>query len=133
MSEDDRAGLSLEQVECFARGLYWLADLDGIVDSELKVIEEFLVETGSRMPMEALQVGGCDPRELPEVLETSHLRRLFLKAAIALVAADGKLTPREKVGLRRCARLFGLTDMAYEVLEKEALELSFEVPSVTSI
>ena len=133
MSEEDRAGLSLEQVECFARGLYWLADLDGIVDSELKVIEEFLAETGSRIPMEALQIGFFDPRELPVFLETSHMRWLFLKSAIALVAADGKLSPREKVGLRRCARLFDLSDLAYEVLEKEALLLSFELPPVASV
>ncbi len=121
---EDTAGLTPEVVATIARGLYWIANVDGIVDSETAVIDEFLRETGSEWDLQRVQESPFDPRELPAVLETSFLRRLFLKAAVALVAADGGLSESEAIVLRRSARLLGLSDRAYGELEGEARTLS---------
>ena len=130
MSDVDRAGLTTAQVVCMARGLYWLANQDGVEDSEVAILEEFLQETGSPLTVAALQSAPFDPRDLPFHLETSHQRLLFLKAAVALVASDGRLSTRERVGLRRCARLLGYSEMAFEEFWEEARHLSLESASV---
>ncbi len=131
MSDVDRAGLTTAQVVCMARGLYWLANLDGVKNSEVSVIEEFLRETGSPLTVAALQAAEFDPRDLPFHLETSHQRLLFLKAAVALVASDGELSARERVGVRRCARLLGYSEIAFEEFWEEARHLSLDTASVT--
>ncbi|MBI4616099.1 MAG: TerB family tellurite resistance protein [Planctomycetes bacterium] len=124
MAESDSVAFAPDQIDVFARGLYWLAGVDGIDDSEVDVIGEFLAETGSEWTIERIQASDFDPRELPAFLDTSFLRRLFLKAAVALIAADGKITERESAALHRVARLLGLSDLSYRGLEEEARKLS---------
>ena len=41
-----------EEVEVFARGLYYLADVDGIDDRETALIKEFLSEAGSELSLD---------------------------------------------------------------------------------
>lgn len=128
MVDAKTAGLTPRQVEVFARGLFWLANVDGIEDSELAVISDFLAEAASDWKIDRLQAldPEFDPRELPAVLDTSFLRRVFLKAAVALIAADRKVSEREKRALHRASRLLGLSDVAYAQLEEEASRLSIE-------
>lgn len=127
MGDTTLQGYSEEEIEIIARGLYWLANVDGIEDRELDVIREFLHDVGSSWTVEKIQATDFDPRELPVVLETSFLRRSFLKAAVALVAADGKITKRERQALKKCARLFGLSESDYQELEDEAQGHSEEI------
>jgi hypothetical protein len=77
-------GLTLEEVDVFARGLYYLASVDNHVDDrEVKLIEEFLRETGSALTMDELKTRQFSLYEAVQVLETTFLRRIFVKAAIA--------------------------------------------------
>lgn len=124
MTQATIGGLTAEQVDVFARGLYWLANVDGIDDREVAVIDEFLRETGSDWSIDRIQVESFDPRELPAVLDTSFLRRLFLRCAVALVAADGVLSEAESHALHRSARVLGLSDVAYQDLEEEARRMT---------
>ena len=126
MTAETASPLAAEEVEIIARGLYWLASVDGIEDSEVALIEEFLVETASDWTIESIQEAGFDPRDLPVFLNTPDLRRTFLKAAVALIAVDGRVSYREQQALRYGARLLGLTDVGYAALEAEALELSLD-------
>ena len=113
-----------EQVKVFARGLYHLANTDGIDEREIAVIKEFLDETGTPELMDGVTEGEFDLNEACEILDTSFLRRIFLKAAVVLVRADGEFTDAEQSAVQDVAQAFGL---------EEALdELFAEVDGVTS-
>ena len=109
-----------DEIEVFARGLYWLASRDGIEEREVTLIREFLVETKSELQVADLQHGPFDPLEAAQVLETTYLRRMFLKAAVALVRADGVYSDAERHALGRIADAFGLTNTEFGDLEQEA-------------
>lgn len=101
---------NIEQVDLFARGLYYLAGVDGIDDTEIKVIEEFLEEMDAMELMEAL---GQDKStfSLPaavQAFETTHMRAMFLKTAILLIRADGVISTEESNALNEIADAFGL-------------------------
>ena len=132
MSEPDLAGMSPAVVGVIARGLYWLAASDGVDDREVALIKEFLEETGSQWTIDDLQQEEFDPRDLPAFLDTSFLRHIFLKCAVAMVAADGEISAAEQKALHRCARFLGLTDKQYEELEAEARSLTIPQDSKAS-
>ncbi len=126
MSESDLAGMSPAEVNVIARGLYWLAATDGVEDGEVALIEEFLRETGSQWTLEQIQQTPFDPRELNAFLETSFMRHVFLKAAVALIAADGEVSHLERQALHRCARMLGLSDRQFQELAEQAQTIAKE-------
>ncbi len=97
-----------EQVRAFAEGLYYIAATDGIDDREIALIQDFLAEAGFPEWGAALGEDWFDPAAAGAVLETSHLRRVFLKAAVVLVRADGALSAAERRALQTVAAAFGL-------------------------
>ncbi len=104
-----------DQVEIFARGLYHLASVDGIDERELTVIREFLSEAGQSSLFEQLSQRPFDLHEAHDVLETSFLRRLFIRAAIVLVRADGELSAAERTAVEGLADAFGQSDLLGEL------------------
>jgi tellurite resistance protein len=116
--------MNLEVVDIFARGLYYLANLDGIHEKELALIEEFLTETDSDMTVADLQRSSFDPREVAEVLETTSMRHIFVRTALALVKADGIFSDPEIDALGGIAETLGLTIADFCRLEQEAMQIS---------
>jgi tellurite resistance protein len=97
------------QVDLFARGLYWLAACDGVDDSEVEVIKEFLAEMECSELIESL---GKDKAvfSVPAAVESfnSHLRQLFLKTSIVLIRADGVISDEERACMAEVANAFGM-------------------------
>ena len=101
---------NIEQLDLFARGLYYLADVDGVDDSEVAVIREFLEEMGEPDLMSSLDKVPFDPRMAALSFPTQHQRALFLKTGIVLIRADGTISDQEKKALGEIAQVFGMTD-----------------------
>ena len=125
MAAADTAGLTPEQVDVFARGLYYLASLDGIADREADLITEFIRDTGAPISVEDLQQSSFSPIEAAQVLE-SYLRRIFLKAAFALVRADGEVGYAERRAIAELADVFGITNVDLVDLEHEVASQSID-------
>ncbi len=111
-----------EEVETIARGLYYLASRDGIDPREVEMIREFLAEAGSDIQISDIESSkdDFDPREAAQVFETTNMRRVFLRAAIALVRADGTYSAGERAALGKFADAFGLSNTEYAELEHDA-------------
>lgn len=123
----DGGGLTLEEVDVFARGLYYLASVDNHVDErEVKLIEEFLRETGSALTLDELKTRQFSIYEAVQVLETTFLRRIFVKAAIALVHSDGVYSDEERRALGTVADVFGLSNAEFGDLEQDARRISLQ-------
>ena len=123
----DGGGLTLEEVDVFARGLYYLASVDNHVDErEVKLIEEFLRETGSALTLDELKTRQFSIYEAVQVLETTFLRRIFVKAAIALVHSDGVYSDKERHALGTVADVFGLSNAEFGDLEQDARRISLQ-------
>ncbi len=111
----------------FARGLYYLASVDNHVDArEVKLIEEFLSETGSALTLDDLKTRQFSVYEAVQVLEATFLRRIFVKAAIALVHSDGVYTDDERHALGEVADAFGLSNAEFGDIEQEARHISLQ-------
>lgn len=116
-------GLTPEEIDVFARGLYYLASVDNNVDDrEVKLISEFLEETKSSLTLEDLKQRQFSFYEAVQVLEKTFLRKIFVKAAIALVRSDGVYSDEERSALGSLADVFGLTNKEFGDLEQEALQ-----------
>lgn len=118
------AGLSTEEVEIFARGLYHLASVDGIEKEETALISEFLEETGSPMTFDDLKDSVFIPYEAAQTLEATYLRRIFILSAITLVKSDGHFSDAERRALGEIADVFGLSNAEFGDLEQEAARQS---------
>lgn len=118
----DPAGLSAEQIEVFATGLFFVANSDGLDPSEERMLRDFLEETNASLSFDQLPELGFSPLEAAQVLSTSYLRRIFLKSAIAMTRVDGSYSHPERQALAQIADAFGLTHVEYGDLEHQAIQ-----------
>jgi tellurite resistance protein len=125
-SQQAEPGISPEEAELFARGLYFLANLDGINDREAGLIKEFLEESGANLKWEELEGTSFSPLEAATVLQTTFMQRVFIKAAIALVKIDGHFSDAERHALGEIADAFGMTNAEFGDLEQEAEKANLE-------
>lgn len=119
-------GLTPEVIEVFARGLYHLASVDGIDEREEALIREFLEETGSDIKLEELPGSSFSPYEAAMVLETSHIRRTFVKAAVAMVRADGVYSDAERHAIGELADAFDMSNAEFGDIEQEAAKIRLD-------
>lgn len=119
-------GLTPEEVNVFARGLYHLATRDGIDPREETLIKEFLAEAGTGLTWTDLEDSSFSPLEAAQMLETTYLRRIFVKTAIALVKADGHFSDNERHALGEIADAFGIGNAEFGDLEQAASRSSLE-------
>jgi tellurite resistance protein len=119
-------GLTPEVIDVFARGLFHLANVDGIDGREEKLIREFLTETGSDLKYEDLTGSEFSIMEAALVLETSHIRRTFVKAAVALVRADGVYSDAERKAIGEIADAFDMSNAEFGDIEQQAARLRID-------
>ncbi len=119
-------GLSPEVIDVFARGLYHLANVDGLEEREERLLTEFLEETGSETTFEDLKGTAFSATEAAMLLETSHIRRVFVKAAVAMVKADGVYSDAERAAIGELADAFEMSNAEFGELEQEAGRASLE-------
>lgn len=126
MTDATSSGLTPEVIDVFARGLYHLANVDGIDEREEKLIREFLAEAGSDLKYEDLPCTAFSAFEAAMVLETSHIRRTFVKAAVAMVKADGVYSDAERHAIGELADAFDMSNAEFGDLEQEAQRLQLD-------
>lgn len=119
-------GMTPEVIDLFARGLYHLANVDGIEDREKKLITDFLDESGTGISYDSLESSSFTAQEAALTLETTYLRRVFVKAAVALVKADGVYSDAERQAIGELADAFGMSNAEFGDLEQEASKSSLE-------
>ncbi len=115
--------MTAEQIDVFARGLYHVANVDGIDASEVALIHEFLNEVGAKKLVAGLAASPFHVAELA-VLETSFLKQVFLKTCLVLVRRDGSVSAPEQAIIAQIAGYLGLA-AALPTLEAEAQKVSF--------
>lgn len=121
MADNNDGGLRPQEVEVFARGLWYLATIDGEADArEESLIKEFLEETGSELAWTEVTRGDFSPAEAANLLETTFLRRIFMKLAVALVHADGVYTDNERQAIGDFADKFGFNNAEFGEIEQAA-------------
>lgn len=109
--------LNETEADVFAQGLLWLARVDGEDESETSLIKEFLTEAGYANLAETLDCSKFEPHHLL-CLNDSHQRHVFLKTAVGIVLADGKITSSEVDALHSVSTIFGM--------ERELLALALD-------
>jgi len=120
------SGLSREEIEVFAHGLYYLANQDGIDPTEEKLIREFLAESGSDVTWDEIAHADFDPIEAAQLLRGTFLRRIFISAAIAVIKADGEFSAPERRALGEIADAFGIGNAEFGDIEAAAAGASLE-------
>jgi tellurite resistance protein len=119
MAHDNESGLRPQEIEVFARGLWYLATIDGASDTrEETLIREFLEETKSALTWAEVTRGDFAPLEAANLLESSFLRRIFMKLAVALVHADGVYTDNERKAIGEFADVFGMSNADFGEIEQ---------------
>jgi tellurite resistance protein len=126
MSETNQSGMSNEAADIFARGLYFLANVDGMEEREERLIKEFLAESGCATKWEELKDSSFNASEASMMLETTWHRRMFVKAAVALVKADGVYSDAERTAIGQIADAFGMSNAEFGELEQQASRESLE-------
>ena len=116
--------LTPEKIDVFARGLYHVANVDGVDPAELTMIQSFLKEAGQPDMAKTLPSSSFHVSELA-ALETTFLKRTFLKACLVMIRRDGKITPAEKLLVMQLALSLGLED-EFDALDQEAAKESFK-------
>ncbi len=119
-TQSSEGGMTPEVIDLFARGLYHLASVDGIEEKEERLISEFLEESGTEISFDSLKDTKFTAQEAALTLETTYLRRVFVRAAVALVKADGVFSDAERHAIGELADAFGMSNAEFGDLEQEA-------------
>jgi tellurite resistance protein len=97
--------------EAIARGLFAIAHADGLHEREAALIASFWSDAGGKFSalaeLERSQPIGAE--ELGGILNTKELRHLFVKTALLMAFADGKVSGEEKKMVRDYADKLGLS------------------------
>ena len=107
--------MNQNEAEVFAQALLWVARVDGVDESETKLIQEFLGDAGYGELAESIDSESFEPHHLL-CLSDSHLRQVFLKAAVGVVLADGKISETEIDALHTLSSTIGM--------ERELLQIA---------
>jgi tellurite resistance protein len=108
--------LERDAAEAIARGLYAVAKVDGLHEREAGLIASFWIDVGGgSVPLSDLErQTSITPAELAAALHSDRERQLFLKTAILLTWADGKVTDAEHKSVREYARALHIDDSAVD-------------------
>jgi len=115
--------VTADEAEAIARGLYGVAQVDGVHERELALISDlYQGVAGERTHAVAPsleRVGSLTPNELSALLTGQPHRELFVKASFLLAWADGKLSPAERAKIAEYGRALSVGDDAQAQLEAE--------------
>ena len=107
--------LSHGAAEAIARGLYAVARCDGIHEREAGLIASFWIDSGGGGPLSDLErAESIKPPDLAAALHSDEERQLFIKTALLLTWADGKVSDAERKSVHDFARALSVDDAALE-------------------
>jgi tellurite resistance protein len=110
--------------EAIARGLYTVAKVDGVHEREAALVASFWAEAGGGAGALAQleRTSNIRPSELAAALHTQEERALFVKSALLLAWADGRVTPEERKIVGEFAGALGIDAGQTEKLEAAVKE-----------
>jgi tellurite resistance protein len=116
--------LGLNHVQVLVRGMYAVAQCDGVHATEQVLLREFY--EGCRSEVDGLASFNevisvpLDQESARDVLDTPELRELFLRSCLLLAFADGDFSVNERSLIERLATLLAVTPERLTALEDEA-------------
>jgi tellurite resistance protein len=110
--------------EAMARGLYTVAHVDGLHEREEALVASFWAEVGGGAASlsELQRAATITPPELKAALPTPALGQMFVKTAILLAWADGKVSDGERKIIGELAAALGITGADFTTLEAAVKE-----------
>jgi tellurite resistance protein len=115
--------LSQSSAAAMARGLYAVARCDGMHEREAGLIASFWIDAGGRGSLSELERDATiQPAELAAALHNTDERMLFVKTAVLLTWADGKVTDAERKAVTDFARALGVDAATQDQLETAVKE-----------
>lgn len=110
--------LSHSAAEAIARGLYAVAKCDGLHEREAGLIASFWIDAGGGGSLSDLERGSSiSAAELAASLHSEAERLLFVKTAILLTWADGKVSDAERQSVAAFAKALGVDTATVDKLE----------------
>jgi tellurite resistance protein len=116
--------VSQTAAEAIARGLYAVAKIDGLHEREEALVASFWAEVGGGAgALAALERSSAiTGAELSAALQSPQLRSLFVKTAILLSWADGKVSDAERKIISEFANALGIPTADVVKLESAVKE-----------
>lgn len=114
--------VSALQAEAIARGLFAVAQVDGVHERELALISDFYQSAageGGGALAQLGRVGPLSPKDVAQLLIGSAHRELFVKAALLLAWADGSVSAGERAKITEFAKALAVGDETQARLEAE--------------
>jgi tellurite resistance protein len=112
--------VSALQAEAIARGLYAVAEVDGVHERELSLISEFYRAASEGAAAASIErVGALAPKDVAQLLIGPEHRELFVKAAFLLAWSDGKVSPSERAKIGEYAAALSVSAGTVAKLEAE--------------
>jgi uncharacterized membrane protein YebE (DUF533 family) len=120
--------VNAHQAETIARGLYAVAAVDGVHERELALISEFAWGTsdddddtrGGPLGGGSFgQILPLEPASVALLLPEPALRELFMKAALLVAYADGRVSEAERATIGQFGDALGFAPPALAKLEAE--------------
>lgn len=110
--------ISRESAHAIARGLFAVAKVDGVHEREAGLVASFWIEAGGGVLLSELErTEPISAAELAAALPTAGERELFIKTAILLMYADGKVSDAERQIVSEYARALDISDSELKRLE----------------
>jgi hypothetical protein len=109
------------QAEAIARGLYAVAQVDGVHERELALISDFYwsASEGEHAAPSIERVGGLDPKDVASMLPSAQHRELFVKSAYLLAWSDGQVSAGERAKIAEYAKALDVSAEAQTKLEAQ--------------
>jgi len=123
--------VSANEAEAIARGLYAVALVDGLHERELALLVDFyggtVEDDAEGVPGAAMRaaqaslarLGPLEPAAVAAALPAAAHRELFLKTALLMAWADGKVSDGERAAIDGFAAALGLDPAVRSRLEAE--------------
>ena len=116
--------LSPDEAEAIARGLYAIANRDGLHEREAMLIASFWADSGGG-PVALAELGRqpiITADQLARALHDDDTRRLFLQTAVLLAWADGNASAGEMALIGEFAGALGVAPAEVAIIDGEVKE-----------
>ena len=103
--------LTFDQVKVLTHAMMAVARVDGVHDSEMRLIREFYdsCARAGDPRLEDVAGGPFDPEVAKTYFDTPELAKMFIKSLILLAFADGKYAKLEDDLVRQYAQVMGIS------------------------
>lgn len=117
----DKVELGLNQVQVITRGMYAVAQCDGVHQTELVLLKEFYeacrADVNGLASFDDVIKTPFEATDAKDILSSKELRAVFLKSCLLLAYADGLFSDGERERVKSFAKALEITDAERADLE----------------